>query len=119
MFSLSADGRRERRLSHDDRAGSWATGKARSTQRRFVRRNWRLLLAAFAIVALPTLLTLPFVPGDFQRGLLAGIGLTSAAAVIGYFVLMATGTGPTMMGATGEQWTSSELRPLRKRGWKV
>lgn len=119
MFSLSSDARRERRLSNDDRAGSWATGKARRTQRRFVRRNWRLLLGAFAIIAVPMMLTLPFIPGDFQRGLVVGAALTGAGAAVAYLVTQATGTGPTIMGATGEQWTASELRPLRKRGWKI
>src|SRR5687768_2762874 len=118
MFSLSSVARRERQLSSDARAGIWATGKARRAQRRVVRLNWRLLLAVFALIAGPTLLALPFIPGDFQRGLFVGVGFTAATSVVAYFVTQVTGTGSTMMGATAEQWTASELRPLRKHGWK-
>lgn len=51
--------------------------------------------------------------------MLLGVSFKAAFAVLSYFVTQATGTGPAMMGATAEQWTASELRPLRKRGWRV
>jgi hypothetical protein len=119
MFSLSAEGRRERQLSSDTRAGMWSAGNVRRRQRRFVRRNWRNLLTVFAIIVVPAMLAQPLVASGFQRGLLIGVSFTAAFAVLSYFVTQATGTGPAMMGATAEQWTASELRPLRKRGWRV
>jgi hypothetical protein len=35
------------------------------------------------------------------------------------WTLQVTGTAPGMMGDTAEQWTASDLRKLRHRGWRV
>jgi hypothetical protein len=45
-----------------------------------------------------------------------GVG-TSAIATLFVLLIEVTGTAAVSMGSTAEQWTASELRPLRKQGW--
>jgi hypothetical protein len=39
--------------------------------------------------------------------------------LVAFWVVQVTGTAATMMGDLAEQWTASELRRLRRRGWRV
>jgi len=110
---------RDRRLAGDVRAGSWARAKAQRRQWAFVRTNWRHFavfgIAAAAFIAAGAAL----MPAGFRRGLTVGVGGSTVVSTVVVFVLLATGVGPARMGATAEQWTASELRPLRRRGWKL
>jgi hypothetical protein len=110
---------RERQLAGDDRAGSWARGEARRRQWQFIRRQWRLLAGMIAVAATVTALVLTFIEGDFQRGLIVGAPSVATFGALAFMVMLVTGTAPTSMGATAEQWTASELRPLRKGGWRM
>lgn len=86
---------------------------------RFVRRHWRRLAAMCLVALLILAALLAFIEGSFQRGFVVGVILTGASASIFGLVVQHTGTGSRAMGATAEQWTASELRPLRRYGWHV
>jgi Nuclease-related domain len=60
-----------------------------------------------------------FVRQGVARGVVIGAGITGTIALLHHWVVLVTGTGPTMMGDLAEQWTASELRKLRKLGWRV
>jgi hypothetical protein len=110
---------RERQLAGDERAGDWARGQARRLQWHFIRRSWRLLAGMLATAALVTSTLLIFVHGEFQRGLIVGAAVVGTVSALAVMVMQLTGTASISMGASAEQWTVSELRPLRKAGWKI
>ncbi len=115
---LSRQGRREHTLSGDRRAGTYARRKARTSQNEYVREHWTTLLfvalAGLAIVAA----TATVQRNQLLRGIVVGGGSVFVGATIAFWVVQASGTAATMMGDLAEQWTSSELRKLRKGGWK-
>lgn len=123
--ALAARGRawldkwRQLQLAGDRRAGRWARARARSAQRDFARRNWRFLLAASVFILALSLPCALLMPAGFARGFFAGAVTASTAGALMFWVVQATGTAPTMMGDLAEQWTASELRKLRRRGWRV
>jgi Nuclease-related domain len=65
------------------------------------------------------MLALPFVDSGFVRGLLTGVVFTAVVGSLAFWVVQVTGTASVMMGDLGEQWTASELRRLRRDGWRV
>ncbi len=67
----------------------------------------------------PVLLALPFIPSPFLRGFAAGASAAGLVGAVASFVVQATGTAGQLMGDLAEQWTASELRQLRRRGWKL
>lgn len=108
-----------RALASDARAGSWARGRARVAQREYLRENW-LPYAGFLIGLLAvTLIVAWLMPTEFLRGLAAGAMLVAGPAMLWSWTLQVTGTAPVMMGDMAEQWTASELRKLRARGWRI
>ena len=111
--------RRRRELAGDARAGVWARGDARRAQRRYVRAHWRLLALAVAATAVPVTVAVLLIPDMFTRGFLLGAALAGTAGALWCWVLQATGTTPAMMGDLAEQWTASELRALRRGGWRT
>ncbi len=58
-------------------------------------------------------------PNVFLRGAVVGAGVVFVFGGLAFTVFLFTGSGPRTMGAIAETWTSSELRPLRKHGWKL
>ena len=84
-----------------------------------MRQSW-WFFAGFVLVgaALVTGVALT-VDGEFLRGFIVGSGIVAVVGGAAVMVLMLSGTAATAMGATAEQWTASELRPLRKHGWVV
>ena len=66
-----------------------------------------------------TAVLLAFIEGDFGRGFILGAMLVGWSAALFVLVMQMTGTAARSMGASAEQWTASELRPLRKSGWRV
>jgi hypothetical protein len=110
---------RARKLASDDRAGSWARAEGRRRQYAFLRIKWRfvattVLVAAAAIVG-ATFLT----PNSFAKGMVVGAGVVATFGGIAVLALLVTGTAQTGMGEVAEQWTATELRPLRKVGGRV
>jgi hypothetical protein len=110
---------RTRQLAGDARAGARVRAIARRQQLAFLRRVWRpfavILLASTAVLSLVAY----FQPSQFMKGLFVGGGTVAVLAALAMMTQQATGTGHTSMGALAEQWTASELRPLRKTGGRV
>jgi hypothetical protein len=108
-----------RALGSDARAGSWARGRARVAQRKFVRRSWRIYLVFLVALLVTTVMVAASMPTQFLRGLVVGGFLAAGVAALWSFTVQATGTASTMMGDLAEQWTASELRRMRDQGWHV
>lgn len=110
---------RIRQLAGDARAGGRVRAVARRQQYAFVRRVWRpftvMLLVAGGFFSLVAYLQ----PSQFMKGLVIGGGMVGVLAGMAMITQQATGTAQTGMGATAEQWTASELRPLRKAGARL
>lgn len=113
------DQRRARALASDARAGSWARGKARVTQRQYLRDHWRLHVGLLIGLLIVTLVVAALMPTAFLRGLAVGALLVAGPATLWSWTLQVTGTAPVMMGDMAEQWTAGELRKLRSRGWRI
>lgn len=110
---------RERRLAGDVRAGDRVRAEARRMQWQFVRRSWAWLGSGVLIAAAGTAGLLLLFHDPFQRGLVLGAAVVLTFGGLWTLVVQLTGTGPLSMGAQAEVWTASEIRPLRKHGWKV
>jgi hypothetical protein len=110
---------RERQLAGDGRAGSWARAEARRRQWTFLKRIRPFIATTLLVVAGFVALAVLLIPDTFVRGLVVGGLIVGSIAAMATLVMQATGTANTEMGATAEQWTASELRPLRRDGWKV
>ena len=110
---------RIKELAGDERAGRYARGEVRRSQRAFMRRHWRFLSGVAAAISTGAALAAAIAPNDFERGLLLGSGLTAATAAVMHFVSVLTGSGARSMGEAAEQWTAQELRPLMAHGWRI
>jgi hypothetical protein len=108
---------RRRELASDRRAGHFSRAKAVKLQRAWLRRNWRIALVQGVLVAVALPLVV-FLPG-WSRGLAAGAWCATGLWLVAFEVVLATGTAPQVMGDRGEQLTASELRRLRRHGWRV
>ena len=108
-----------RSLASSERAGTFARRKARTLQRDYLRRAWRVLLPLYlglvTCVAWPAL----FFGPDFVRGLVVGLAVAGSAGAIVALVIIQTGTGPTMAGELAEQWTVHELHDLLQLGYQL
>lgn len=109
----------ERRLGSDARAGRRVRDQRRRTQWDYVRRHWNLLGTGVALGGLATALVTYIAPNTFLRGAVVGAGVVVVLGGIAFTVFVFTGSGSQTMGAIAETWTSSELRPLRKHGWRL
>ncbi|TCO41046.1 nuclease-like protein [Kribbella antiqua] len=119
MLTKVRDWWRRRQLSGDARAGEWARAEARRLQWSFIRRQRRVLAGAVVAVTIVTTVVLLFVHDAFQRGFIVGAAVAGTLLGLAILVMQATGTAPKSMGAAAEQWTASELRPLRRNGWRL
>lgn len=111
--------RRERVLASDVRAGSWARGRARLAQREYLRARWRAYAAFVIGLLVGTLVVASLMPSEFLSGLVVGGFLVACPALLWSWTVQVTGTAPVMMGDMAEQWTASQLRKMRNRGWRV
>ena len=100
-----------------DRAGRYSRTLAQKRHRRFLETHWRGILALVAGGLALTSLVLLF--PTWTRGFIAGAWIATVGWVIVLVVVQSSGSSPAMMGASAEQWTSQELRWLRRNGWKV
>ena len=110
---------RDRQLGSDRRAGTYARARARQQQYRFIRKSWRLLTLMAVLPLGLGVLTLSFMPDGQFRAFCGGLLVAGVVGALIFWVAQATGTASTMMGDLAEQWTASELRKLRRRGWRV
>jgi len=72
-----------------------------------------LVWPAIACAVAPAVLIAPHWIRGFVLGVIVASGLWGAA----YVVATMSGASPALMGQLAEQWTASELRRLRRRGW--
>lgn len=119
MLTTTRQRLRDRQLAGDGRAGQWAREEARRQQWHFIRRRWRLLVTMTMAMIVLTAVVVSFLNGAFERGFILGASFAGTIGALTVLVMQVTGTAPISMGATAEQWTASELRPLRKAGWQV
>jgi Nuclease-related domain len=108
---------RRRELASYRRAGQFSRSEALKRQYAWAKRNWKIVggLMAFVLGMLPLVFLLP----AWSRGLVAGAWLATGFWLLAFQVVLASGTAPRMMGDRGEQFTASELRRMRRRGWRV
>lgn len=118
MASMT-DRRRTRSLASDERVGRFARRRYREAYRSYLRNHWRWLVVGAAGLVGITAGVAALSHGPFLRGIIVGGGLTAGAAALAHFVLAASGATPLMMGELAEQWTASELRKLRRGGWRI
>lgn len=111
--------RRQRELASDERAGSWARHNARRTRHEFIRRNWHFYVGAVALLVLPLLIAVPFLPTAFLQGLAIGADLVAIPLLLWSWTVQLTGTAQIMMGDQAEQWTAQELRKARRKHWRL
>lgn len=85
----------------------------------FVKRSWAWLVSGVALGAGCTAAVLLVVHGSFARGLVVGAATVLVFGGLAVVVMQLTGSAPLGMGAQAEVWTASELRPLRRHGWRI
>ncbi len=110
----------EARALTSARAGRSGRAFADARLDAFLRANWKGIATALA-VALP-FIVLPLWLLDWgsgMRGFLLGVSLTALVLGIYHWCVIASGAAGSLMGATAEQWTDSELRRLRRSGWRI
>jgi hypothetical protein len=106
--------------SADRHPGHYSATLAFDRQRSFVLANaW-----SFAAILLVSLVCaaaiwrwMPGGPG--VRGFLAGVFLTSIWGFAAHWVSIASGSSTASMGQAAEEWTATELRRLRRKGWRT
>jgi hypothetical protein len=108
---------RRRDLASNRRSGQFSRSEAARLQYAWLRRNWRIVGAQVGLVLAVVPLVL-YLPGSW-RGAAAAAWLTTGLWLLAFQVVLASGTAPRMMGDRGEQFTASELRRMRRRGWRV
>lgn len=104
----------------DRHPGHYSASLAFERQRSFVLANLWTFVAIFVVslaCAAAIWLWMPGGPG--ARGFLAGVFLTSIGGFAAHWVSIASGSSTASMGQAAEEWTATELRRLRRVGWKT
>lgn len=114
-----AERRRARRFDHQ-RTGVLSRRFAQQRLDSFVRANARPL-AAVVLAAAAFGVALWFLPGlqGALRGFVLGLFVAGFAGVLYHWCVIASGAANGTMGHAAEDWTSLELRRLRRRGWRT
>jgi hypothetical protein len=106
-------------LASAGRAGTFARRKARTAQRDYLRRGWRVLLGLYVGLVVTTAWPALIMPNGFLAGLVVGLSLAGSAGALVSVVIIQTGTGPVMAGESAEQWTVEELKDLLEHGHRL
>lgn len=102
-----------------ERAGAYSQQLANRQFDSWVRSHKRLLLTSGLLwLALGGLMWLALTPLPSIRGLGAGAVVGAGFTLSFHFGLVASGASGASMGATAEVWTDSELRRMRRKGWR-
>lgn len=99
------------------RAGEWPRNRAVQLRSEYLRRAWWLVLAEGAVLLAFTPLAL--LAPSWLRELLVGGWVVYVAWLLWHQVVVESGSSTRDMGAQAEQWTSNDLRALRRKGWRV
>jgi hypothetical protein len=110
--------RRRRELGAGSRSGRHARRLAWERQRAFLRRCWPVTLGIFVLTPALMLPAALLQHGSTRAAIIGASVATGFWLAIGLTTLVG-GVGPTMMGAVAERWTASELRRLRRSGWRL
>lgn len=102
-------------MASDRRAGAWSGSRALRMRYDFMRRAWGVVITwpLLACVVAPVVLLAPGWMRGYALGAIAASGLWGAA----YVVATMSGASSAQLGQLAEQWSASELRRLRRRGW--
>lgn len=110
--------REEARLT-TQRAGNYSQQLANRQFDSWVRSHVRLLvISALGWIALGVLMWLALSPFPSIRGIAAGVLVGAGLALSFHLGYLASGASSASMGAVAETWTDSELRRMRRKGWK-
>jgi len=90
-------------LASAERSGMFARRKARTAQREYLKRGWRVLLGLYVVLVISAAWPALFLPSTFLQGLTVGLAVAGAAGAMASLVIIQTGTGPTMAGELAEQ----------------
>src|SRR5690606_2088889 len=112
------DRRRRNELGSDRRAGSHSRRELSRLRRAWLRRSWRAVLVLMVAALLSSLAALVFLP-DKVAPYVVGALLASGVWLNYVFMLQTGGVMSHMMGVMGEEWTSDQLRKLRRHGWTL
>ena len=99
------------------RAGEWPRGRAEQLRNEYMRRAWRVLLAEGAVFLAFTPLAL--LAPSWLRDFIVGGWAVFVGWLLWHQVVVESGSSTRDMGALAEQWTSNDLKLLRRRGWRV
>jgi hypothetical protein len=109
---------RQRELA-GSRAGADVRGRVRGEMLAHVVEH-RVRLAVASVIGLALALGLALLgPNDIVRGAIFAGTATWWMCALWFLVAQSTGAASRLMGADGESWTASEVKPLRRHGWSV
>lgn len=120
LVTIRIGGRLEDRRLDAARAGAWSREQASRRLDAFIRAN-ALALAVVLVgtAVLSAVLWLVLSPWDGAREFIVGAFAATCVASTYHWCVLASGSVNATMGATAEQWTSTELWRLRRHGWRT
>lgn len=105
-------------LASDRRAGVHSKRQLHYQQRRWLQSRWHLILRVAAMVGILAA-AIHFFVWEPVAPYVVGATLASAAWWVYAMMLETAGIISKRAGVAAEEWTASELRPLRRRGWRL
>lgn len=101
------------------RAGKAVYRRVRRERRAFVRRHAGRVAAVATIWTVLGGLVVWLMPNLYLQGVASGVFAVLVIGVLPMVVWNASGTASKRLGGDAEQFTSQELKPLRRAGWLV
>lgn len=102
------------------RTGSSATEFSRRRVDAYLRRRWAWLGLIVLFVSSCTIALWFVLPGsDAVRGFGAGVFVAGGVGAMYHWTVLASGAANVSVGGAAEEWTSLDLRRLRRRGWRT
>ncbi len=103
----------------DRHVGAYSAGLAFDRQRSFIVANAPGIAIVVLLAGVGSLAVAFWIPGtSLLRAYAAGAFFAAAVGYLAHWVSVASGSTGSAMGQVAEQWTATELRRLRRRGWK-
>lgn len=109
---------RERELASNARCAAWAQQEIRREHRRVAGNAWWPLTVFLAIIVAATAVIWFRTPGRLGA-LVAGMVAAFGVSAMALMIVEAARTQNRLMGIEAEKATASEVRRLRRRGWKL
>jgi hypothetical protein len=118
VLAPSRQSRRSRQLASERRAALVARKQVRERLVAASRQIWPILLG---LVVVPPAAAIPFVAlkGGELRWVVLGMCLAIGPWLASVVLIVMSGVAPRAAGTLAEEWTTQELRRLKKRGWRV